>query len=468
MKDMDLSLPPNQDPRMSVNSGIIGLYEDSEPSSYFPDSPPANPSSSADPNYPHSRSTAATTRGRPLPSPTPSLPPGAMLPDRRPSFNAQASRSPSTASLAGRPLPRTPSFNTASGPRPPLSAGSERSFKPRPPPPVPQRSPPVSPPVSAPAFPVPRPYNTGLDMAVNNQSASRTRFMSEDWGNNGERHNGDAEARNWRAAGLPQVRTQSFESNSLGRQDSGASTSTSARYPSLSSNATLSPNSSLTAATSLLRKSSNSSFTSGFEEKPISPEINPALLSHIAVFVKDNVPKDEHTRGAVPFPSSFTGSDVVSTVVRVLPSIYAADRRHALHVGRTLQENLFFFEVNYSGRILQDNLDDVYIFGEEEGVGVRRPLSEVQSSSVGQGTAVGLSSMIDTELPTGVLPDFSRCYSPSCSWGAPGSCYAYGCPNSPETKVMRVPWYCTCTVTEYVFRGGCNVRQVRLLRHQPM
>jgi hypothetical protein len=175
----------------------------------------------------------------------------------------------------------------------------------------------------------------------------------------------------------------------------------------------------------------------GVDAEPIPPNINPALLSHIAVFVKDNVPRDEHTRGAVPFPSSFTGSDVVSTILRVIPHIYRTDRRYALQVARSLQENLFFFEVNYSGRVLQDNLDDVYIFGEEEGVGVSRAASDVRSS-VWDGAAAGRTSATDNELPTGVFPAFSRCYSPSCSPASPGTCYAYGCPNHPATKVRDV------------------------------
>ena len=38
---------------------------------------------------------------------------------------------------------------------------------------------------------------------------------------------------------------------------------------------------------------------------------NPALLSHIAVRLKDKVPRGTHVKGNIPYPRAFTGKDIV-------------------------------------------------------------------------------------------------------------------------------------------------------------
>lgn len=39
--------------------------------------------------------------------------------------------------------------------------------------------------------------------------------------------------------------------------------------------------------------------------------INFSLLSHIAVQVRDKVPRGTHVKGSIPYPRAFTGKDVV-------------------------------------------------------------------------------------------------------------------------------------------------------------
>ncbi len=38
---------------------------------------------------------------------------------------------------------------------------------------------------------------------------------------------------------------------------------------------------------------------------------NPALLSHIAVRLRDKVPRGTHVKGSIPYPRAFTGKDTV-------------------------------------------------------------------------------------------------------------------------------------------------------------
>ena len=83
------------------------------------------------------------------------------------------------------------------------------------------------------------------------------------------------------------------------------------------------------------------------------------------------------------------------------------DRRAALHVARSLQSQLFFYEIEWGGRVLQDNVEDVFMFLDDQ-----------------EGTSE--AAMEREELPTGVITMLTRCYTPMCGEG--GVCYSYGCP----------------------------------------
>ena len=83
------------------------------------------------------------------------------------------------------------------------------------------------------------------------------------------------------------------------------------------------------------------------------------------------------------------------------------DRRVSLQVARSLQSQLFFFEVGSGreSRALRDGVEDVYMFLDEQGGG--------------SGAFVERE-----ELPTGVITMLTRCYSASCG----AQCYSYTCP----------------------------------------
>jgi hypothetical protein len=86
---------------------------------------------------------------------------------------------------------------------------------------------------------------------------------------------------------------------------------------------TLSPNTSLSAhpSTSLFRVDSSTSLAT-FNERGIEGEfVEPALLSHLAVWVKDRVPRGGRFKGVVEYPGSFTGEEIV-----VSPPIEESER----------------------------------------------------------------------------------------------------------------------------------------------
>lgn len=149
------------------------------------------------------------------------------------------------------------------------------------------------------------------------------------------------------------------------------------------------------------------------EEEDENRFVNLSLLSHLAVQLRDKVPRGTHVKGSVPYPRAFTGKDIVSGIqtqiqreLAINHGISTNDRRAALQVARSLQSQLFFYEVEWGGRVLQDGVEDVYMFmDDEEGPDVK-PERE--------------------ELPTGVVTMLTACYSPSCGDGV--ACYSYSCP----------------------------------------
>ncbi|KAH0583069.1 hypothetical protein H2248_010954 [Termitomyces sp. 'cryptogamus'] len=148
--------------------------------------------------------------------------------------------------------------------------------------------------------------------------------------------------------------------------------------------------------------------------------VNFSLLSHLAVQLRDKVTRGEHVKGNVPYPRAFTGKDIVSTIhtqiSRELVENHSGapnDRRAALQIARSLQSQLMFVEVEWGGRILQDGVEDVYQFLDDEEYGAREA------------------------LPTSVVTILARCYSPSCGEGP--ECYAYGCPRKGDSLRKMLP-----------------------------
>lgn len=90
------------------------------------------------------------------------------------------------------------------------------------------------------------------------------------------------------------------------------------------------------------------------------------------------------------------------------------DRRVALQVARSLQRQLFFYEVEWGSRTLQDGVEDVYMF-----------LDEMEGGTVER-----------AELPSGVATMLTRCYSIMCEGTEP--CYSYSCPLRVSRLILKI------------------------------
>ncbi|ETW78805.1 GDP/GTP exchange-like protein [Heterobasidion irregulare TC 32-1] len=155
--------------------------------------------------------------------------------------------------------------------------------------------------------------------------------------------------------------------------------------------------------------------------------VNFALLSNIAVWLRDRVPRGTHVKGSIPYPRAFTGKDIVTTLQSQIrrellanQGVATGDRTIALLVARSLQSQLFFYEVEWGGRVLQDGVEDVYMFlDDQEG---------------------GAGAVEREELPTSVITVLTKCYSPSCVEGA--VCYSFACPRRPRVRLSLLFFSC--------------------------
>ncbi|KAG2345927.1 Dbl homology domain-containing protein [Suillus weaverae] len=142
--------------------------------------------------------------------------------------------------------------------------------------------------------------------------------------------------------------------------------------------------------------------------------VNFSLLSHLAVRLRDKVPRGTHVKSSIPYPRAFTGKDIVSTIQNQIQrellinhGVSTTDRRAALQVARSLQQQLFFYEVEWGQKLLQDGVEDVYMF-----------LDDLEGNSEAHRER--------EELPTAVITSLTRCYASSCSEDDP--CYSFACP----------------------------------------
>jgi len=124
--------------------------------------------------------------------------------------------------------------------------------------------------------------------------------------------------------------------------------------------------------------------------------------------------------------------------VYIQSGIHPPDRKPAILVARSLQSLLFFYEVESGARILQDGVEDVYMFlddydvasgsgsGRDDASGSGGENNANGNGGSGGGTGLRPSPIERTELPTGIMTFLTKCYSPLCD-GTMG-CYANDCP----------------------------------------
>ncbi|GAA5899116.1 uncharacterized protein JCM6883_005114 [Sporobolomyces salmoneus] len=252
--------------------------------------------------------------------------------------------------------------------------------------------------------------------------------------------------------------------------------------------------------------------------------VNPAFLSHLAVWLKDQVPRGNRTKNSGVEHWGFTGKEIVDTILKALPpppsstedsnssslslppapppgaaaasaivpsptattssssaslsplpsssklhsTVPDPRRKLALSIARTLQQSLWFHEVDFDDHVLKDlggeedgGSNQVYTFLFLEGGSTSsRPGGGVNaygstSERDGDSAAGGAGGAGGEEIPTGVITSLTRCESLVCTKenaeggivvdpvdgsvsGVKGACYSFDCPNRKRSGLHRV------------------------------
>ncbi|KAL7312851.1 RHO1 GDP-GTP exchange protein 2, variant 2 [Mucor circinelloides] len=160
--------------------------------------------------------------------------------------------------------------------------------------------------------------------------------------------------------------------------------------------------------------------------------IYPALLSKIAHVFKENMVVGTKTKDSIQYHDVFDGREAVSILASIIKT---SDRNLAILVGRALDDQKFFHDVNYEHR-LRDSVHELYKFREHQVVkkpSIKRKLSadsdtvamDTDIASSG-GTSPSVHKEDDDDMPNGVFTLLTDCYSSTCT--IENTCYSVLCP----------------------------------------
>ncbi|KAF8757531.1 hypothetical protein RHS01_03367 [Rhizoctonia solani] len=119
---------------------------------------------------------------------------------------------------------------------------------------------------------------------------------------------------------------------------------------------------------------------------------------------EDETLSGTHVKGSIPYTHAFTGKDIVSTIQSTIQRQLAItfdlstnDRRTALQVARSLQNQLFFYEVEWGGQALNDGVEDVYMFLDDQGGASDNDSSEKNFPQAGYQAGAALGRQLSAQ-----------------------------------------------------------------------
>ncbi|KAI8048776.1 CNH domain-containing protein [Gilbertella persicaria] len=185
----------------------------------------------------------------------------------------------------------------------------------------------------------------------------------------------------------------------------------------------------LSASSSSTSTSSNM-ISATLVDEPVSikeklPVVYPALLSKVAETFKERIITTTKTKDSIKYKDCFDGKEAVDKLAFIIKS---NDRNLALLLGRALDAQKFFHDVNYEYR-LRDSSQELYQFNESKFS--MRPKSGIAGPLVAAAAAALTSTKpLQEELPNGVFTLLTDCYSPTCTRDK--LCYSSRCPRRQE------------------------------------
>ncbi|KAG0166290.1 RHO1 GDP-GTP exchange protein 2 [Apophysomyces sp. BC1034] len=168
--------------------------------------------------------------------------------------------------------------------------------------------------------------------------------------------------------------------------------------------------------------------------------VYPALLSKVAEALKERITTGTKIKDSIEYKDAFDGKEVVDKLAYLIKT---TDRNVALVLGRALDAQKLFHDVNYEHR-LRDSVHELYQFKDRLNVrphsrfippdeDTMTPFDEEDKSEV----AFHLTRHEEEEgLPNGVFTVLTDCYSPTCTRDE--LCYSVFCPRRLEQQEERL------------------------------
>ncbi|KAI9317114.1 CNH domain-containing protein [Dichotomocladium elegans] len=168
----------------------------------------------------------------------------------------------------------------------------------------------------------------------------------------------------------------------------------------------------------------------------------PALLSQVAQMLQERVTVETKIKDSIEYKDAFDGKEAVD---KLCLFIGTSDRNLALLLGRTLDAQKFFHDVNYEHR-LRDSSHELYQFKQHINYGQKHRLAspgvqeeddeeDEKSEFNFMDTHAGHNEKDDDRLPNGVFTPLTPCYSPTCTRN--NLCYSVFCPRRVEQVSTR-------------------------------
>ncbi|KAG1051930.1 hypothetical protein G6F43_005900 [Rhizopus delemar] len=152
----------------------------------------------------------------------------------------------------------------------------------------------------------------------------------------------------------------------------------------------------------------------------------PALLSKVAESFKDSIVVGNRVKDSIMYHDVFDGKDAVDKLASIIRTV---DRDLAILIGRALDHQKYFHDVNYEHR-LRDSDKELYQFKDMCNI----PTPTKRKLRDGKKELKQDQKM--TGLPNGVFTILTRCYSPTCAAG--NICYSTSCPTNLKKELNSI------------------------------
>ncbi|CEP18798.1 hypothetical protein [Parasitella parasitica] len=152
-------------------------------------------------------------------------------------------------------------------------------------------------------------------------------------------------------------------------------------------------------------------------------DVYSALLSTIAIELRQRVTLADHIKDNIEYKNSFDGKHIVDKIALI---VQTTDRKLALRIGRMLSEQRFFHDVSYETQLVDSSIylyeftnRTLYSLNTQQQSGSDWSSSESQSEN-------NIDQINNPVVPNGIIVDLTHCYVPTC-WDVK-PCYSPICP----------------------------------------